>query len=57
MGAEKCILSPVTPQQDSLLFLQALKLGFTILTANVREFDLLLQLMPTGRALFYRRDS
>jgi len=44
-------------QQDCVLFLQALKLGFTVLTANVREFDLLLQLVPTGRALFYRKGS
>jgi len=36
------------------LFLQALKSGFTVLTANVADFDYLLQLMPTGRAIFYR---
>lgn len=40
--------------QDCTLFLQAHKLGFTVLTANIAEFDLLLQLVPTGRALFYR---
>ena len=40
--------------QDCTLFLQAQKLGFTVLTANIAEFDLLLQLVPTGRALFYR---
>ena len=40
--------------QDCVLFLQALKLGLTVLTANVREFDVLLQLVPTGRVLFYR---
>jgi hypothetical protein len=39
---------------DCVLFLQAQKLGFAVLTANVAEFDLLLQLTPTGRALFYR---
>jgi hypothetical protein len=38
------------------LFLQAQKLGFMVLTANVREFDILLQLLP-GRVLFYRRTS
>lgn len=43
--------------QDCILFLQAMKLGFTVLTANVRDFDLLLQLLPGGRALFYRRDA
>lgn len=36
------------------LFLQAQKLGFTVLTANLAEFDLLFQLVPTGRVLFYR---
>ena len=41
--------------QDSVLFLQAQKLGFSVLTANVSAFDYLLQLIPAGRALFYRR--
>lgn len=42
--------------QDATLFLQAHKLGFTVLTANIIEFDYLLQLVPTGRVLFYRKD-
>ena len=41
--------------QDCVLYLQGLKLGFTVLTANVADFDLLLQLVPAGRALFYRK--
>jgi hypothetical protein len=41
--------------QDCTLFLQGQKLGFTILTANVAEFDYLLQLIPAGRVLFYRQ--
>lgn len=40
--------------QDCVLFLQAQKLGFAVLTANLAEFDLLLQLVPAGRVLFYR---
>jgi predicted nucleic acid-binding protein len=40
--------------QDCVLFLQAQKLGFAVLTANVAEFDPLLRLVPTGRVLFYR---
>jgi hypothetical protein len=40
---------------DCMLFLQAQKLGLTVLTANVGDFDLLLQLLPTGRVVFYRR--
>lgn len=41
--------------QDCVLFLQAQKLGFTVLTGNIGDFDVLLQLMPAGRVLFYRR--
>jgi len=40
---------------DRALFLQALKLGLTVLTANIADFDFLLQMVPTGRVLFYRR--
>jgi predicted nucleic acid-binding protein len=40
---------------DSILFLQALKSGLTVLTRDVRDYDILLQLVPSGRALFYRR--
>lgn len=39
---------------DCVLFLQGQKLGFTILTANIADFDYLLQLIPTGRVLLYR---
>ena len=39
---------------DCVLFLQAQKLGSTVLTANIADFDILLQLIPTGRALLYR---
>jgi predicted nucleic acid-binding protein len=41
--------------QDCVLFLQAQKLGLVALTANVGDYDILLQLIPNGRALFYRR--
>jgi hypothetical protein len=41
--------------QDCVLFLQAQKLGLAALTANVSDYDILLQLIPAGRALFYRR--
>lgn len=40
--------------QDCVLFLQAQRLGLTLLTANLSDFDLLLQLLPAGRVLFYR---
>jgi len=38
--------------QDAPLFLQAQKLGLTVPTANIAEFDYLLQLVPAGRLLF-----
>ncbi len=41
--------------QDCVVFLQARKLGLVVLTANVNDFDILLQLLPTGRALFYQQ--
>ena len=40
---------------DCVLFLQAQKLGLVVLTANVGDYDILLQLIPLGRTLFYRR--
>jgi hypothetical protein len=42
---------------DCTLFLQAQKLGCTVLTANVAEFDILLQLVPAARMLFYRAQA
>ncbi len=41
--------------QDCELFLQAQKLGLVVLTANVSDYDILMQLLPTGRALFYQQ--
>ena len=41
--------------QDCVLFLQAQKLGLVALTANLSDYDILLQLIPAGRALFYRQ--
>jgi predicted nucleic acid-binding protein len=42
---------------DCVILLHAQKLGFTILTANVAGFDILLQLLPTTRVLFYRQKT
>ena len=42
---------------DCTLFLQAQKHGLTILTANVADFDILLQMIPAGRVSFYRRSD
>jgi len=38
---------------DSLIFLQARRVGAAVLTRNRRDFDVLLQLLPTGAAIFY----
>ncbi len=40
---------------DALIFLTAAKHGCVVLTRNLSDFDLLLQLDPRGSALFYDR--
>lgn len=39
---------------DALVFLQAVEAGQTILTGNIKDFDLLSQLVPNGRVVFYK---
>ena len=39
---------------DCMLFFQARHLGCTLLTANVVDFDVLQQVRPDGRILFYK---
>jgi len=39
---------------DALLYVTARQHGCTVLTRNVSDFDLLQQLDPSGRVLFYR---
>lgn len=39
---------------DALIFLSAVKQGCAVLSRNVRDFDLLMQLIPEGKAVFYR---
>lgn len=39
---------------DALLFVTARRHGCTLLTRNVSDFDLMRQLEPAGRVLFYR---
>ena len=34
--------------------LHALERGYTVLTRNIRDFDFMNQIMPSGRVLFYR---
>ncbi len=38
---------------DALIFLSAAKAGLAVLTRNISDFDLLMQLVPQGRAVFY----
>jgi predicted nucleic acid-binding protein len=38
---------------DACIYLHAIERGWTILTRNVRDFDLFNQLLPTGRVLLY----
>ena len=38
---------------DALIFLSAAKAGLTVLTRNISGFDLLRQLSPHGKVLFY----
>jgi predicted nucleic acid-binding protein len=39
---------------DALLFVTARRYGCTLLTRNLNDFDLMQQLEPAGRVLFYR---
>jgi predicted nucleic acid-binding protein len=38
---------------DALILLSATKAGLVVLTRNISDFDLLLQLVPWGKVLFY----
>lgn len=40
---------------DALVFLQARSIGASVLTGNIRDFDFLNQLLPSGRIILYRR--
>lgn len=40
---------------DTALYLQSLETGCVVLTANLRDFDFMQQILPAGRVLFYRK--
>ncbi|ATN36784.1 hypothetical protein ACO34A_23670 (plasmid) [Rhizobium sp. ACO-34A] len=42
---------------DALILLQAQALGASVLTANIKDFDYLTQLMPNARVVFYRASA
>ena len=48
-GAERRCLN------DALVYLQARKLGWPVVSGNIKDFDFLNQLVPDGRILLYRR--
>ncbi len=47
--------SEVAAMNDATIYLQALSEGQTVLTRNIRDFDLLNQIVPAGRVLFYEQ--
>lgn len=52
-GRENRLRAP----NDRTLLLQARKAGLTLPTGNVADFDFLLQVVPSGRVLMYRKDA
>jgi hypothetical protein len=42
---------------DATLYLHALANGQAILTRNLRDFDVLNQVLPEGEVLFYERSD
>jgi hypothetical protein len=44
----------VAALNDATIFLHGLERGYTVLTRNIRDFDFMSQIVPAGRALFYR---
>ncbi len=40
---------------DAVIYLHALERGYVVLTRNLRDFDLISQIVPAGRVLFYDR--
>lgn len=40
---------------DAAIFLQAIHEGLVVLTGNIGDFDLLQQMHPSGRVIFYRK--
>jgi predicted nucleic acid-binding protein len=45
----------VAALNDAIIYLHAMANGQTVLTRNVRDFDIMNQILPDGRILFYNR--
>lgn len=43
----------VAALNDATIYLHALERGHTVLTRNIRDFDVMNQIVPSGRVLFY----
>jgi predicted nucleic acid-binding protein len=53
-----CHLQPgqeVAALNDAIIYLHAMANGLTVLTRNIRDFDVMNQILPDGRVLFYDR--
>ncbi len=44
----------VAALNDATIYLHGLRRGYIVLTRNVRDFDFMNQILPSGRVLFYR---
>ena len=44
----------VAAMNDATIYLHALEHGYTVLTRNIRDFDLMNQIVSPGRVLLYR---
>ena len=44
----------VAALNDATLYLHTLERGCTVLTSNIRDFDFMNQIVPSGRVLFHR---
>jgi predicted nucleic acid-binding protein len=45
----------VAALNDAVIYLHALERGCIVLTSNIRDFDFMNQILPSGRVVFYRR--
>ncbi len=44
----------VAALNDATIYLHTLERGYTVLTGNIRDFDFMNQIVPSGRVVFYR---
>lgn len=44
----------VAALNDATIYLHSQEQGYTVLTRNIRDFDVMNQIVPAGRVLFYR---